>query len=456
MQKVMRNKYPEQKPEIRKNNFEEVAQNFDLETAKAEAERCLNCKNAPCKKGCPVGVPIPEFLQKLKTGDAAGAAEVIKTTNNLPSVCGRVCPQEEQCEKVCIRAKMEGAVAIGALERFCGDFALNNSAAAEVQKGNAKGKVAIVGSGPSGLSCAADCAKAGLSVTIFEAFHVAGGVLVYGIPEFRLPKALVQKEIDNLLKLGVELKLNVVVGKTITIEQILEDYDAVFIGNGAGLPVFLGVKGENLGGVYSANEYLTRVNLMKAYREDSDTPILKGKNVVVFGAGNVAMDAARTALRLKSESVTIVYRRSENEMPARKEELHHAKEEGVVFKTLTAPLELIGENGKVKSVRCQEMQLGEVDAKGRRSVTPIENSEFFIDCDLAIVAIGTSPNPIITESAPDLSTTNRGTIIVSEAMATSIEGVYAGGDAVTGAATVILAMEAGKKAAKSIVLQLSE
>jgi glutamate synthase (NADPH/NADH) small chain len=447
MAKIERQHQRELNAKLRSKNFEEVACGFTLDQAQTEAQRCLNCKTAPCIKGCPVSVDIPNFIQAIKAGDIDLADSIIKRTNNLPGICGRVCPQESQCESLCVRRKMEGAVSIGTLERFAADNAKKEKQ--YDKKITCAKKAAIIGSGPAGLTCAADLAAANVDVTVFEAFHKAGGVLVYGIPEFRLPKKLVQKEIDGLIKLGVKIKLNTVIGKTILMEELLSEYDAIFIGTGAGLPVFLNIPGENLNGVYSANEYLTRVNLMKAYLPDSSTPIYKGKNVAVLGAGNVAMDAARTALRLGAENVSIVYRRGREEMPARAEEIRHAEEEGVVLRLLTNPVEIIGENGRVKGLKCIKMQLGEPDESGRRRPVPIEGSEYYLECDQVIVAIGTSPNPLLKNSCKDLKTTNKGTIIVDEeTMQTSIDGVYAGGDAVTGAATVILAMGAGKKAAK--------
>ncbi len=445
-----REKMPHQAADKRIHNFDEVNLGYSLEQAKAEAARCLNCKHAPCKKGCPVGVQIPEFLAELKKGDTAKAAAIIKQTNSLPAVCGRVCPQEEQCEKLCVRARMDGAVAIGNAERFCGDFALKESINAR-QAERTPLKAAIIGSGPSALTAAADLANAGFDVTVFEAFHIAGGVLAYGIPEFRLPKALVAKEIDNLLALGVKLELNTIIGKTYTVDQLLGEHDAVFIGSGAGLPQFLGIKGENLNGVYSANEYLTRVNLMKAYLPDSHTPLLKADDVVVFGAGNVAMDAARTALRLGSKNVSIVYRRTEAEMPARKEEIQHAKEEGVRLIELAAPVSIEGSGGRVSSIVCQRMRLGEPDSSGRRSPVAIEGDYFDISAGVAIVAVGTTPNPLIKNSLPDIKVNQRGAFIVDGNMMTTVDRVYAGGDAVTGAATVIEAMGAGRKAAASII-----
>lgn len=444
-----RNKPIEQSPEVRIHNFEEVSQGFTPALAMEEAARCLQCKNPKCVEGCPVNVKIPEFLAKAAEGNFAAAGAVIKETNNLPSVCGRVCPQEEQCEKYCVRMKLGGPVAIGALERFCGDYALNHGGDKQEAKPRNGRRVAVVGSGPAGLTCAADCAKEGFEVTIFEAFHKPGGVLVYGIPEFRLPKSLVQAEIDKVKELGVNIVLDTVIGKTFTLEELLAEYDAVFLGTGAGLPSFMNIKGENLPGVYSANEYLTRVNLMKAYLKSSDTPVITGSKVVVVGGGNVAMDAARTALRMGAGEVRIVYRRSMDELPARKEEVHHAVEEGIQFSLLAAPLEILGQK-RVEGMRCQRMELGEPDARGRRIPVPVPNSEFVIDCDQVIVAIGTSPNPLLTSSCRALETSRHGTIIADERAATSIPGVYAGGDAVIGAATVILAMGAGKRAAQSI------
>lgn len=451
-----RQKMQEQEPDVRAKNFEEVSGGFDEETAIFEAERCLQCKNAPCVQGCPVNVKIPEFIALLKEKKYAEAGAKINETNSLPSVCGRVCPQENQCEARCVRAKMEGPISIGGLERFVGDMMLQSHSQPEVPAQNGK-KAAIVGGGPSGLTCASELRKAGFDVTIYEAFHKLGGVLVYGIPEFRLPKDdVVQKEIDKVLALGVKVELNTVIGKTITMEELIEENDAVFIGSGAGLPRFLGIEGEALRGVYSANEYLTRVNLMKAYKSNSSTPLPKAKNTVVVGGGNVAMDGARTALRLGSE-VTIVYRRSKNEMPARAEEARHAEEEGVIFHNLANPVKVLGEEGKVVGIECVEMKLGEPDDSGRRRPIPIEGSNFIIPCDTVIVAVGTSPNPIITGSFKELSTTKRGTLVVEEETnQTSVENVYAGGDAVTGAATVILAMGAGRKAAHSIIDKIKD
>lgn len=445
-----RNKMKEQDPNVRLGNFEEVALGYDLKTAIAEAKRCLNCKNPKCREGCPVAVNIPAFIKCIVEGDLDRAAEVIKETNNLPAVCGRVCPQEEQCEKHCIRQdKLGGPVAIGALERFVADYALTKEVkAVEIEKCGLK--AAVVGSGPAGLTCAADLAKAGYDVTVYEAFHKVGGVLVYGIPEFRLPKKIVAKEIESLERLGVKIMLNTIIGKTIMLDELIEENDAVFIGTGAGLPTFQGIKGENLNGVYSANEYLTRVNLMGAYRADSTTPIAKGKKVVVVGAGNVAMDSARTALRMGAEEVHIVYRRSRAEMPARDEEIEHAYQEGIIFDLLTNPVEILGDT-KVTGIKCVKMRLGEPDQSGRRRPEIIVGSEFETECDQVIMAIGTSPNPLLKNSCMSLEVTKKGTIIVNENNETSIDNVYAGGDAVTGAATVILAMGAGKTAANAIV-----
>lgn len=450
IEKKQRNAIPEQDPAVRAHNFDEVAIGFTAELARDEASRCLGCKNAPCMKGCPVGVRIPEFLALVKQGDYEKAGEVIKSTNSLPSVCGRVCPQEEQCEKNCVRAKIDGAVSIGGVERFVGDFMLTVPSKTRDIEPCGK-RVAVVGSGPSGLTCAAQLAAKGVEVTVFEAFHKAGGVLVYGIPEFRLPKKLVEAEANKLKDLGVKFELDTVIGKTITIDELLAEYDAVFIGSGAGLPMFMNVPGENLNGVFSANEYLTRVNLMGAYDENAITPVQRGKNVVVVGAGNVAMDAARTALRMGAESVTVVYRRGREEMPARKEEIRHAEQEGVKFAFLTNPVRFDGENGWVKDATCIRMELGDPDASGRRSPVPIEGSEFTVPADMVVVALGTSPNPLIKDSYDKLQTTRRGILAVDDDMMTSVDGIYAGGDAVTGAATVILAMGAGRKAAHSIL-----
>ena len=454
MARIERQFQREVAPEIRAHNFEEVTTGFTPEQAAVEASRCLHCKNAPCMKGCPVGVHIPDFIRKVQEGDLLGAAREIQLTNNLPAVCGRVCPQEKQCEAQCVRGRMEGAVSIGTLERYVADWFLKNGDG-KIERAPANGyRAAIVGSGPAGLTCAADLAKAGCEVTVYEAFHRAGGVLTYGIPEFRLPKSLVQREIEGLESLGVKIELDTVVGRTITLEELLENFDAVFIGTGAGLPQFLGIPGENLNGVFSANEFLTRVNLMKAYEAGAVTPLYRGKNVVVVGAGNVAMDAARTALRVGADKVTVVYRRGREEMPARAEEIRHAEEEGIEFLLLTNPVRVLGES-RAEGLEVVRMELGEPDASGRRRPVEVKGSNFRIDCDEVIVALGTSPNPLLTESCPALETSKRGTILVNEqTAATSVDRVYAGGDAVTGAATVILAMGAGKNAAANILERL--
>lgn len=448
---------PTQPANERIRNFDEVALGYTAKLAKDEADRCLNCKNAPCMSGCPVGVHIPDFIANVKQGNIQGAYRVLKNDNNLAAICGRVCPQENQCEKHCVRKdKLGGSVAIGNLERYVADQAIANGYDEKPQIVKIGKRVAVVGSGPASLSCAADLARCGVDVTMYEALHEAGGVLVYGIPEFRLPKALVKKEIDKVRALGVDIEINVVVGKTIFIEELLFEYDAVFIGTGAGVPMLLKVKGENLNGVYSANEYLTRINLMKAYQKDAITPVKRGKNVVVVGAGNVAMDSARTALRMGA-NVKLVYRRGREEMPARKEEINHAEEEGVEFLLLANPVEIIGdEQGNVKKIKCIEMQLGEPDTSGRRSPIPVEGSEFTVDCDEVIVALGTTPNPIIKRSMPSLETTKKGTIVADENGLTNIPRLYAGGDAMTGAATVILAMGAGKRSAQAILKSFSE
>lgn len=443
-----RNIPPFRDAEIRRRNFEEVNMGFDAETAKKEASRCLQCKNPMCRQGCPVGVNIPAFILKIKNGDFEGARDTITADNNLPSICGRVCPQETQCESGCVLGKKFGAVAIGALERFAGDYIVGGKPVAPAEK---VGKsVAVIGSGPAGLSCAADLIKRGFDVTIFEAFHTTGGVLSYGIPEFRLPKRIVKAEIASLEKMGVKIVTNAVIGKSLTIAELKEDFDFIFLGTGAGLPGFMNIPGEGLPGVCSANEFLTRVNLMKAMNPDAATPVQRGKNVMVVGAGNVAMDAARTAMRLGADHVTIVYRRSRTEMPARKEEIEHAEEEGIELKLLTSPVEIIG-NGKVEKVRLIRTELGEPDERGRRRPIDIPGSEFEVAADEVIMALGTSPNPVLTKSCPELKTGPRGIIAVDEDGRTSVPGVYAGGDAATGAATVILAMSAGKRAAKAIV-----
>ena len=456
---MQKNPMPSQAPDVRNHNFMEVALGYTAETAIDEAKRCLNCKNHPCVSGCPVRIHIPEFIQEMAKGDFEAAYQVIAQSSSLPAVCGRVCPQESQCESKCVRGIKGEPVGIGRLERFAADWH-NAHSAEKPEKPAANGhKVAVIGSGPSGLTCAGDLAKKGYAVTVFEALHLAGGVLVYGIPEFRLPKTIVQKEIDTLKDLGVRIETNVVIGKTITIDELMEEYgfEAVFIGSGAGLPKFMNIPGENLKGVYSANEFLTRINLMKAYTPGSDTPIQHGKHVAVVGGGNVAMDAARCAKRLGAD-VTVVYRRTEAELPARREEVEHAMEEGIVFKFLTNPLEILGdEQGWVRGARCQEMELGEPDASGRRRPVPKEGSEFDLSLDCVIMALGTSPNPLIKSTTAGLETQKWGGIIADETTGlTSREGVYAGGDAVTGAATVILAMGAGKNAAAAIDEYLSK
>lgn len=448
----VKTKMPEQEPQIRNKNFKEVALGYTPEMAVAEAKRCLNCKNKPCVSGCPVNVKIPDFIAKVADGDFEGAYKIINETNSLPAVCGRVCPQESQCEGKCVRGIKGESVGIGRLERFVADYYRENCERIipKIEK-NGK-KVAVIGSGPSGLSCAGDLAKKGYEVTVFEAFHTAGGVLVYGIPEFRLPKSIVKSEIDGLKALGVNIMTDMVIGKVLTVDEIIDmGYDAVFIGSGAGLPMFMGIEGEDSVGVYSANEYLTRINLMKAYLDGYDTPIKHSKAVAVVGGGNVAMDAARSAKRLGAENVYIIYRRSEEEMPARGEEIHHAKQEKIEFKLLCNPTRIISdENSKVTGIECIKMELGESDSSGRRRPVPIEGSEFNINVDTVIMALGTSPNPLIKNTAKDIEVNKRGCIIVDENMQTSKDGVYAGGDAVTGAATVILAMGAGKKAAQAI------
>ena len=448
-------KMPEQAPDIRNKNFKEVALGYTEEMAVEEAQRCLNCKNKPCISGCPVHVRIPEFIAEVAKGNFLEAYQVITDTNALPAICGRVCPQESQCESKCVRGIKGEPVAIGRLERFVADWYMQNHGDDMPQKPVSNGKkVAVIGSGPSGLACAGDLAKLGYDVTIFEAFHTAGGVLVYGIPEFRLPKSIVQKEIDKLSALGVNIMTNMVIGKVLSIDELMEDmdFDAVFIGSGAGLPSFMGIEGEALVGVYSANEYLTRINLMKSYIEEYDTPIKKSKAVAVVGGGNVAMDAARCAKRLGAEQVYIVYRRSETEMPARLEEIHHAKEEGIEFRILTNPVKILNDsNGKVAGIECQIMELGEPDASGRRRPVAVEGSNFVLDVDTVVMSIGTSPNPLIRSTTKGLETNKKGCLIVNEdTNETTRQGIYAGGDAVTGAATVILAMGAGKKAAESI------
>ena len=452
-----KNPMPHQEPDVRNKNFAEVALGYSEETALNEAERCLGCANAPCISKCPVGVNIKGFIAKIKEHDFEGAYQTISVDSSLPAVCGRVCPQESQCESACTRGFRGDPVGIGRLERFVADW----HAAQEnlvIEKPTPNGhKVAVVGSGPSGLTCAGDLAKAGYAVTIFEALHTPGGVLVYGIPEFRLPKSIVQKEIDNLKALGVTIDTNVVIGRSLTIDELFADgYEAVFIGSGAGLPMFMHIPGENLKGVLSANEFLTRINLMKAYKEDADTPVQRGKRIAVVGGGNVAMDAARCAKRLGADEVYIVYRRSEQELPARREEVEHAKEEGIVFRFLTNPTEILGDEQKnTVALRCVEMELGEPDQSGRRRPISKEGSEFNLDVDMVIMALGTTPNPLIKSTTKGLDTNSKGCLIVNEAGLTTREGVYAGGDAVTGAATVIKAMGAGKLGAKSINEYLS-
>lgn len=450
---------PEQDPDIRNKNFKEVALGYDEKMAIEEAERCIQCKNQPCVNGCPVHVQIPQFIKLITQGDFEGAYQKIKETNSLPAICGRVCPQESQCESLCTRGKKGEPVAIGRLERFVADWHMKNGVdEIELPAKNGK-KVAIIGSGPAGLTCAGDLAKLGYEVTVFEALHTPGGVLMYGIPEFRLPKEIVQREIDSLKRMGVKIETNMVIGKILTIDELFDmGYEAVFIGTGAGLPKFMGIPGENLNGVYSANEFLTRINLMKAYDfPNHPTPVKVGKKVAVVGGGNVAMDAARSAKRMGAEEVYIVYRRSEEEMPARLEEIHHAKEEGIIFKLLTNPVRIIGdENGYVKGIECVKMTLGEPDESGRRRSIPEKGSEHVIDVETVIIAIGQSPNPLITSTTEGLEKQKWGGIIINEeTMETSRKGVYAGGDAVTGAATVILAMGAGKKAAAAIHEYLS-
>ena len=465
---LTKNPMPVQDPLVRAKNFDEVATGYTEETAIDEAMRCLNCKTMPCVSGCPVNIHIPEFISKIKEGDFEAAYNIISRTSSLPAVCGRVCPQETQCESKCVRGIKGDPVGIGRLERFVADWHNSHSdEIPEVAPFNGH-RVAVVGSGPSGLTCAGDLAKKGYKVTVYEALHAAGGVLVYGIPEFRLPKSIVKKEVENLKKMGVEIQTNTVIGKTLTVDELFEmGNEAVFIGSGAGLPNFMGIPGESLKGVYSANEFLTRSNLMKAYANKTATPIMKGGNVAVVGGGNVAMDAARTALRLGADNVYIVYRRSMDELPARREEVEHAEEEGIIFNLLTNPIEILGytnpdnprdpKNGFVTGIKCIKMELGEPDERGRRRPIPVDGSEFVIDVDTVVMSIGTSPNPLIKMTTSGLEVNKRGGIIVEENTgATTREGVYAGGDAVTGAATVISAMGAGKLAAKAIHESLSK
>ncbi|MGN8895647.1 NADPH-dependent glutamate synthase [Flavonifractor sp. HCP28S3_F3] len=450
---------PEQDAKVRSRNFEEVCLGYTKEQAMEEATRCLNCKNKPCVSGCPVNIHIPEFIAKVAEGDFKAAYEIISDTNALPGVSGRVCPQESQCEKYCVRGIKGEPVAIGRLERFVADWYRENINEMPAKPESNGIKVAVVGSGPASLTCASDLAKQGYQVTMFEAFHTAGGVLVYGIPEFRLPKAIVANEVKKLTAMGVDLETDMVVGKTYTIDEMFEEgYEAVFVGSGAGLPMFMGIPGETLAGVYSANEYLTRINLMKAYLNTYDTPIKKIKKAAIVGGGNVAMDAARCAMRMGAEHVYVMYRRGEEEMPARREEIHHAKEEGIEFLFLNNPVKILGDDkGRVRAMECIKMELGEPDASGRRRPIEVPGSEFELEVDAVIMSLGTSPNPLIRSTTPGLDTNKKGCLIADEeTMATTREGVYAGGDAVTGAATVILAMGAGKKAAEAMDKYLKE
>ncbi|MEJ6951576.1 NADPH-dependent glutamate synthase [Natronospora cellulosivora (SeqCode)] len=449
-----------QEANVRNKNFKEVPLGYNIDEAKNEASRCLQCPNKPCVDACPVEVPIPEFIKAINNDNLEEAVDIIKSKNNLPAICGRVCPQESQCEEVCIMAKKNEAVAIGRLERFVGDYALN-----KIQENidnnkskKRKEKVAVVGAGPAGLTAAADLARAGFNVTLFEALHDTGGVLRYGIPEFRLPKKIVDQEVENIKKLGVEIQLNVIVGKTISIDELFTDnYQAIFIGTGAGLPRLMDIPGKNLNGVYSANEFLTRVNLMKAYKyPEYETPVKIGKKVAVIGGGNVAMDSARTALRLGADKVYVIYRRTEDQMPARNEEIEHAKEEGVIFKELNNPIAFHGNEGRIKKMECLKMSLGEKDKSGRPRPVPIENSNWMLEVDSVIIAIGQSPNPLLTANTNELKTQAWGGIIVNDDLSTSIDGVFAGGDTVTGAATVIKAMGAGKQAAKAMIEYIEE
>ena len=455
---LKKNPMPSQDPQVRSGNFDEVALGYTEAQALDEAQRCLHCKNKPCMQGCPVMVHIPDFIAKVAEGDFEAAYQIIAATSALPAVCGRVCPQESQCEKYCVRGIKGESVGIGRLERFVADWHRQHTAAAPEKPASNGHKVAVVGSGPAGLTCAGDLARKGYDVTVFEALHLAGGVLVYGIPEFRLPKAIVQKEVDGLKAMGVTIATDTVIGRTVSIDELQQEmgFEAVFIGSGAGLPMFMDIPGVNYRGVYSANEFLTRINLMKAYRPDSDTPIQHPRKVAVVGGGNVAMDAARCAKRLGAE-VSIVYRRGMEELPARKEEVEHAEEEGIVFRTLCNPVEILAnENDDVTGIRCIRMELGEPDASGRRRPIEVKGSEFELDVDCVIMALGTSPNPLIKSTTKGLEINRKGGIVVNEDGLTSRENVYAGGDAVTGAATVILAMGAGKTAAKAIDEALSK
>lgn len=464
---TVKNPMPTRSAEERAHSFEEVALGYSEQTAVDEAMRCLSCKNMPCVSGCPVNIRIPDFIRKVREGDFEGAYQIIHETSSLPAVCGRVCPQELQCESKCVRGVKGEPVGIGRLERFVADYHAMHSTEVPATAPSNGHRVAIVGSGPSGLTCAGDLARLGYSVTVYEALHTAGGVLAYGIPEFRLPKSIVRAEVDTLRAMGVEIVTNVIIGKTLTVDELFEmGFEAVYIGSGAGLPNFMGIPGECYKGVYSANEFLTRSNLMRAYEETPTTPIMKGGRVAVIGGGNVAMDAARTAVRLGAESVTVVYRRSMEELPARREEVEHAQEEGVTFLTLTSPVEILGyqnaedrrdpRNGFVTGMRCERMELGEPDERGRRRPIPVPDSEFCMEVDTVIMAVGTTPNPLIKTTTDGLQTNRRGGIIVEEETgATSREGVYAGGDAVTGAATVISAMGAGKVAARAIHAHLT-
>lgn len=443
---------PEQEANVRNKNFDEVSLGYTLEMAMEEAKRCLNCKHKPCINGCPVGVQIPDFIECIRNNNLEQAYKIISSSNSLPAVCGRVCPQESQCESKCVRGIKGESVAIGRLERFVADWFMENGKRTEKKREPNGHKVAVVGSGPSGLTCAGDLAKMGYAVTVYEVLHVAGGVLMYGIPEFRLPKNIVKREIEQLRELGVEIVTNSIIGKILSIDELFEmGYEAIYVATGAGLPRFMNIEGEELIGVYSANEFLTRINLMKAYLDDYDTPIIRPKNVAIIGGGNVAMDAARCAKRLGADTVSIIYRRSEQEMPARKEEISHAREEGIEFRMLTNPTKILGEQGHVNKIQCIEMELGEPDASGRRRPIEKKNSEFVMDVDCVVMAIGNSPNPLISSSTPDIDIDKRGCIVVDQGtLQTSKDGVFAGGDAVTGAATVILAMGAGKQAAGSI------